>query len=66
MMKEYTKQDIKKYISSTFGFATNKIVLLECGTDPIEYCMFRVCDIVYKSRNECLFICTYTDNLYLS
>ena len=45
-MKEYTKQDVKKYIAKTFGFAMNKIELLECGADPFDYCMFRVCDIV--------------------
>ena len=32
MMKEYTKQDIKKRIANTFGFAMNKIVLLEWMT----------------------------------
>ena len=51
-MREYSKQDIKKHIAKTFGFAMNKIVLLECGADPIEYCMFRVCNIVYQSNYE--------------
>ena len=58
-MKEYTKQDIKKHIANTFGFDINKITLLECGTDPIEYCMFSVCDIVYESFNETLNIYIY-------
>ena len=60
-MKEYTEQDIKKYLANTFGFDINKIVLLECGPDPIEYCMFRVCNIVYQSCNETMNIYTYSD-----
>ena len=61
-MKEYSKLDIKKHIAKTFGFAMNKIVILEWGTDPIEYCMFRVCDIVYQAYNDKLNIYTYLDN----
>ena len=61
-MKEYSKQDIKKHIANTFGFAMNKIVLLECDSDPFEYCMFRVCDIVYQSCNDSLYIYTYIDH----
>lgn len=61
-MKEYRKQDIKKHIANTFGFAMNKIVLLEWGTDgPIEDCMFRVCDIVYQSNYDSLHIYCYID-----
>lgn len=60
-MKEYSKKDIKKYIAKTFGFAANKIKLLEWGTDPIEYCMFRVCNIVYQSYNDSLHIYAYFD-----
>ena len=58
-MKEYTKHDIKKHIANMFGFAINKIVLLELGTDPIEDCMFRVCDIVYKLNYGTLYIYSY-------
>lgn len=61
-MKEYSKYDIKKHIANTFGFAINKIELLEWGTDPIEDCMFRVCNIVYQAYNDNLSIYGYVDN----
>jgi hypothetical protein len=60
-MKKYSKQDIKNHIANTFGFAINKIVLLEWGTDPIEDCMFRVCDIVYQANYDNLHIYCYID-----
>lgn len=60
-MKEYTKQDIKKHIAKTFGFAINKITLLEWGTCPIEDCMFRVCNIVYQANYDSLYIYCYID-----
>lgn len=60
-MKEYSEQDIKKHIAKTFGFAMNKIVLLECGSYPFEYCMFSVCNIVYQSNYENLKIYAYID-----
>lgn len=60
-MKEYSEQDIKKHIANVFGFDTNKIVLIEWETDPIEYCMFQVCDIVYKTDYDKLNIYCYLD-----
>lgn len=59
---KYTKLNVKKYIAKTFGFAMNKIELLEHSDDPFEYCMFRVCDIVYQSCNDSLYIYTYIDH----
>ena len=55
-MKEYREQDVKKYIVKTFGFAANKIKLIEWGNDPLEYCVFRVCDIY-----NCVDRYTYVD-----
>ena len=60
-MNDCSKQDIKKHIANRFGFAMNKIELLECGSDPFVYCMFRVCDIVYQAHNDSLHIYTYND-----
>lgn len=45
-----TKQEIKKAIAHDFGFATNKIELLESVSNPYEYSMFEVCGITYKVR----------------
>lgn len=59
---KYTKQDIKKHIAETFGFAINKIVLLEWDTDPFEDCMFRVCIIVYQSNYDSLHIYCYLEH----
>lgn len=44
------KQEMKKVINQEFGFATNKIVLLE-GSErngKFDYIMFAVCNIEYQ------------------
>lgn len=45
------KQEMKKVINQEFGFATNKVVLLEASKNSFgkyDYIMFEVCGIEYQ------------------
>lgn len=47
------KNEMKKIINQEFGFATNKIILLEASTRHpavYEYIMFEVCGVEYQMR----------------
>jgi hypothetical protein len=58
-MIAYSQEEINKnYINKKFGFAFNKIVLLESSANPYDYVMFRVCGLEYKVNNGKLTILT--------
>lgn len=47
----YSKQEMKQVINKEFGFAMNKIVLLEASKNSFgkfDYIMFEVCGIDYQ------------------
>ena len=47
------KNEMKKTINQEFGFAINKITLLEASTNrfgSLDYIMFEVCGIEYQIR----------------
>lgn len=49
-------KEVKQYINREFGFAFNKIILLEYSGYAWVYCMFKVCNITYQVNNNSLSI----------
>lgn len=51
-----TKTEVKRLIASTYGFAANKITILEASYDEdgiVDYAMFEVCGIEYQCMPMC-------------